>query len=106
MSNTTLQALMNQLESQGIYLQKAVDSTGTSQWMFYGEGDDGDGLYYDTAEEAANQAINFYQDESAEIDDSMDGDFDSAMTSAGFGTDEDYGYYGGDEDDYHDSYDD
>jgi hypothetical protein len=25
-------------------------------------------------------------------DDSMDGDFDSAMTSAGFGTDEDYGY--------------
>jgi hypothetical protein len=28
-------------------------------------------------------------------DDSMDGDFDSAMTSAGFGTDENYG--GGDE---------
>jgi hypothetical protein len=32
--------------------------------------------------------------ESADYDDSMDGDFDSAMTSAGFGTDEDYGYYG------------
>ena len=29
-----------------------------------------------------------------EVDDSMDGDFDSAMASAGFGTDEDYGYYG------------
>ena len=29
-----------------------------------------------------------------EPDDSMDGDHDSAMTSAGFGTDEDYGYYG------------
>jgi orotate phosphoribosyltransferase-like protein len=28
------------------------------------------------------------------FDDSMDGDFDSAMTSAGMGTDEDYGYYG------------
>ena len=28
---------------------------------------------------------------------SMDGDFDSAMTSAGLGTDEDYGYFGGDE---------
>jgi hypothetical protein len=28
----------------------------------------------------------------------MDGDFDSGMASAGFGTDEDYGYYGGDED--------
>ena len=35
--------------------------------------------------------------ESAEegFDDSMDGDFDSGMASAGFGTDEDYGYYGG-----------
>lgn len=32
--------------------------------------------------------------ESADYDDSMDGDFDSSMTSAGFGTDEDYGYYG------------
>jgi len=31
-------------------------------------------------------------------DDSMDGDFDSAMSSAGFGTDEDYGMY----DDYND----
>ena len=29
-------------------------------------------------------------------DDSMDGDFDSAMASAGFGTDEDYGYFGED----------
>lgn len=27
----------------------------------------------------------------------MDGDFDSAMASAGHGTDEDYGYYGGNE---------
>ena len=27
-------------------------------------------------------------------EDAMDGDFDSAMASAGFGTDEDYGYYG------------
>ena len=27
----------------------------------------------------------------------MDGDFDSAMASAGFGTDEDYGYYGNDD---------
>jgi len=27
-------------------------------------------------------------------DDSMDGDFDSSMISAGFGTNEDYGYYG------------
>jgi len=27
----------------------------------------------------------------------MDGDFDTGMASAGFGTDEDYGCYGGDE---------
>ena len=27
-------------------------------------------------------------------DESMDGDFDSAMASAGYGTDEDYGYFG------------
>ena len=33
-----------------------------------------------------------------DYDDSMDGDFDSAMTSAGFGTDEDYGDYGYDDD--------
>jgi len=31
------------------------------------------------------------------MDESMDGDFDSGMASAGFGTDEDYGYFGGDE---------
>jgi len=31
-----------------------------------------------------------------DIDESMDGDFDTGMTSAGFGTDEDYGYYGDD----------
>lgn len=29
-------------------------------------------------------------------DDSMDGDFDSAMRDCGFGMDEDYGYYGED----------
>ncbi len=32
-----------------------------------------------------------------QYDDSMDGDFDSAMASAGHGTDEDYGCYGGDD---------
>ena len=31
-----------------------------------------------------------------DYDDSMDGDFDSAMASAGYGTDEDYGHYGDD----------
>ena len=38
------------------------------------------------------EANEFIIDE--DYDDSMDGDFDTAMASAGFGTDEDYGYYG------------
>ena len=32
-----------------------------------------------------------------QYNDSMDGDFDSAMASAGYGTDEDYGCYGADD---------
>jgi hypothetical protein len=31
-----------------------------------------------------------------DYNDSMDGDFDTAMASAGYGTDEDYGCYGDD----------
>jgi len=38
----------------------------------------------------------FVQYEDRDYDDSMDGDFDSAMASAGYGTDEDYGYSGED----------
>ena len=33
-------------------------------------------------------------EEETDVDDSMDGDHDSAMASAGWGTDEDYGHYG------------
>ncbi len=41
-----------------------------------------------------------------EYDDSMDGDHQSGLASAGFGTDEDYGYYGSDYDDvgFYESY--
>ena len=42
---------------------------------------------YDWVDEVAVEMANQY-------DESMDGDFDSAMASAGYGTDEDYGYYG------------
>ena len=35
-----------------------------------------------------------------EYDDSMDGDIESGLASAGWGTDEDYGYYGDDTDCY------
>jgi hypothetical protein len=34
------------------------------------------------------------EEEDEDYDDSMDGDWDSGMASAGFGTDEDYGYAG------------
>jgi len=34
------------------------------------------------------------------MDESMDGDAESALSSAGLGTDEDYGYYGGGDDDF------
>ena len=36
-------------------------------------------------------------DDDDDYDDSMDGDHDSAMESAGWGTDEDYGYFGGED---------
>ena len=47
---------------------------------------------WDEDEEEENE-----EDEMRDIDESMDGDFDTGMRDAGFGTDEDYGYFGGDE---------
>lgn len=44
-------------------------------------------------DENENDVWNYEYDE---YDDSMDGDFDSAMRDAGYGTDEDYGFYGED----------
>lgn len=48
------------------------------------------------------QMNEFFMDDdySKDCDESMDGDFDSAMASAGLGTDEDYGYVA--ENDYYD----
>lgn len=46
----------------------------------------------------------FFEEEDDSYDDSMDGDHDSAMQSAGWGTDEDYGHYGDDIDAFHDYY--
>jgi len=36
-------------------------------------------------------------EEGFDVDESMDGDHESGLASAGFGTDEDYGYYGDNE---------
>lgn len=38
------------------------------------------------------------EDYPEDVDDDMDGDAESALASAGFGTDEDYGYFGGEDD--------
>jgi hypothetical protein len=55
------------------------------------------------AQDAVQTVVDAYEDRMLQDDDfdgcdepydSMDGDFDSAMASAGMGTDEDYGYYG------------
>ena len=42
----------------------------------------------------ANEFFLDEDEEDEDYDDSMDGDWDSGMASAGFGTDEDYGYAG------------
>jgi len=43
-------------------------------------------------ETIAKEVMNQFDD--SQYNESLDGDFDSGMASAGFGTDEDYGYYG------------
>jgi hypothetical protein len=46
--------------------------------------------FYDTVD-------NVVDEDEDDYDDSMDGDHDSAMRDAGWGTDEDYGYFGGED---------
>jgi hypothetical protein len=46
--------------------------------------------------ECMDTDLSDYGVEDDSFDDSMDGDAESALASAGWGTDEDYGYYGDD----------
>ena len=50
------------------------------------------GLRLDEGEDDIVATLDDELDADAYYDDSMDGDFDSAMASAGFGTDEDYSW--------------
>jgi hypothetical protein len=50
-----------------------------------------------TAEYFLDRYDGVEQDFEDDYDDNMDGDFDSAMRDAGMGTDEDYGYFGGED---------
>lgn len=79
---------------------------------FYGENEDYNDYYieendaYDDEDEnddipPAPPEDNFWNDD---VDDSMDGDIESGLASAGWGTDEDYGYYGDDNDGYGEDY--
>ena len=52
--------------------------------------------YDEELEDRMDDAHEEYNDPDDYYYDSMDGDFDTAMRDAGFGTDEDYGYYGED----------
>lgn len=71
------------------------DSTNEGWNEEYGMGND-----YDDHEDFHEQIVEHYDENYGEdYDDSMDGDHDSAMTSCGWGTDEDYGYFGENDDD-------
>ena len=68
---------------------------------------DPDNSYEDDMDYTYDDYNDFYDDDfdwDDDYDDSMDGDHDSAMTSAGWGTDEDYGHYGDDTPMYDDYY--
>ena len=57
-----------------------------------------DDMNYDDHDDFYGESMDYsdYNDD-RDYDESMDGDHDSAMTSCGWGTDEDYGYYGDDD---------
>jgi hypothetical protein len=63
-----------------------------------------DDMNYDDYNDFYGESVDYddYNDEAGDdsYDDSMDGDHDSAMESAGWGTDEDYGYFGDYGEDY------
>ena len=74
---------------------------------FYGE--DSSNYHPDADHEIASQfdeeeEENEDEEWSDDYDDSMDGDHESGLASAGWGTDEDYGHYGDDIDAFHDYY--
>jgi len=62
---------------------------------------DPENSYEDDDMEIHDDTVDANYDDYNDFNDSMDGDHDSAMTSAGFGTNEDYGDYGNDNDDYY-----
>lgn len=78
-----------------------VDSEGVEDQVVYSLQEDGftpNGVrnlflqdYGDFISEIIEIVISDSESDEADYDESMDGDFDSGMASAGYGTDEDYG---------------
>lgn len=68
--------------------------------MNYDDHDD----FYQEVEDYNDYYIDENRLDDDDYDDSMDGDHESGLASAGWGTDEDYGHYGDDIDAYHDYY--
>ena len=74
--------------------------------MFFNESNESDEYLYDDYNDF-NEMVEDGADEDWDddsYDDSMDGDHESGLASAGWGTDEDYGHYGNDIDAFHDYY--
>ena len=55
-----------------------------------------DDMNYDDHDDFYGESLDY-----DDYNDDMDGDHDSAMTSCGWGTDEDYGYYDDGREDFH-----
>jgi hypothetical protein len=70
------------------------DNSNDEDFDIYMDNDTNYDDYNDFYDEDNSGEIDWYD----EGDDSMDGDHESALASAGWGTDEDYGYYGEDVD--------
>lgn len=71
----------------GYYENNSTDYSGFEMFVDDDESHDNDN---------DEQGWDEYDSWDEDYDDSMDGDFDTGMRDAGFGTDEDYGYYGED----------
>jgi hypothetical protein len=60
--------------------------------------------YHDDFYEGCDDIETNEVEDDNDYDDSMDGDHESGLASAGWGTDEDYGHYGDDIEAFHDYY--
>lgn len=93
----SVEEIYGELERLNIIVEYDGEHEG---WYFHDhtiQGDRGDGLIYETADEAALAAWSTFTDpEEREYDDGMtDAEADAdVLRSAGYGTDEDYGFFG------------